>query len=702
MKSLIAKSGSDISFQWITEPSTTDSPEISGLESLFEQFEVVVLADGSVYPSSSESIPMLEDYSNGGIEYKTTITFDGATARVEIPYFPLQNVEPFLQSCIQSTVSIGERLVSEFFDDQQVAVPDVALTDITPSVEELKDQPYEIIHPILQNHVISELMGEVHWFDSYEDCELEIRESFDVGTIKSTALLESPDDARELSKYLNWELQSEMSMGIEKLDNDFQRRDIEEVSDDDILVQMVHTEVLVPWLYKYGEVGVELWNHLQSELFRLPDETTHPIFAPDKQLYHHVTEESDITRVQYVKMVYDLFKILRHEYPIVNADWQQELVTDAYEQLGYPDVDVTDPDIGPTWEAIMYEQEISEIAEVLHEKQNGDDVPINEFDYPIFTYEDITSYDDDAFAYTQTDVPDFVRPNERVLVPSNALNGLSGLGEYNIDVGYQLENYGYIPPFVTMRDEVLPGVSDRDIGVLLPKAVWWNPVLGCFSENTGDPLHINELREIEQICCGDESVNDGQTWVPATWDQLTNSRQIKKFNIGPYPVSDFHGQVTGSISEFYDDDKVIVEPISYWFEKMEEHDVFDEPNVVYFPYNQSIHDKNGWQTGIAISEFPIHHASDQDESPTTDEVIYVRGSVNLANAATQDDVRSWGVRPIWDHVFPDGVERLQRMTSASHAIDIMRQEGDYDPTDKVAITQIPFPVLTRNQIQLSD
>lgn len=695
MKSIIGKSGCEISLSW-----AESIPETIRLD---ESFPIVILSDGSLYPAESDDIPYLTDSSGIGIAFKTSIRFQGSVARITLPHIPLCNIKRLLQQVISSIKTVANQLESAIGGD--VTLAPIELENTQPSLSELREKPYTVVHPILSNDVIiSSPTGKIDWFDSRSNATARMRHSSTDGNVQSTVSASTHDEAQELDSLLKWELESQTSAEINRLENPFHlsKRETTNSTPPSIPDELISTESLSPWMYKYGSVAPTLWEHLSVELLYNPSVDTHPVFAPDEKLYDFVTSTNKLSRIQYVKMCYDLFRLLRFEVPVIESDWYKTAIMESYKSLGHNDIRLDSSRRGPTWESMLLDTELIQIAQELHEKNRHIETEFpNGFTYPVVSYSDLLSYKSTAFSYTQSDTATFIRPDTHICVPDELSRSCPNATQATGDVIFRLNNYGYIPPYVTMRESVLPGTRTQSTGVLLPRAIWGSPKIAVLRNSHTNTAEISDLQAIVEQYSDAGRHTKPQTWSPMTKEQIEDATPIEEISASPFPRNDVNQLLSITIADIRNHTNGRVEPLSYWIDKMEEFDTFQNPQDVYYPYDPTISSEDGWQTGITVSDCPIHHLSEIDESPMTDENMYIRGAINKINTDGYTDEQSWGVRPAWEHVLPAGKSELQQMSTSDEAIKRIEEESNLEPDTDIGLIQFPFPVVMPSQVTRS-
>lgn len=406
------------------------------------------------------------------------------------------------------------------------------------------------------------------------------------------------------------------------------------------------TEELMPFFYKYGVNGVKLWNEIYQDIFVTLNSDKPFILNPTESRKEYVSE-NDITRLQYIDMVYNLMHLLEFNHPETGTSSQKEDIETAYSNLGYGDsvLDYEPQSIIWTSRSPMGGSILNLMSEQKARKGGTTSYFSN--------YERIISnFNDDAFSYNEEDIAEDLR-GEILQVPLSLFGRFSF--QSNISVLARVESDFHVPQ---IREAIVEDIVEDWNGLEpnLPKAVWLNPVGLSVGETTNTTVE-NMYSMSQQL----DSKNNN-SWVPATKKILENAK-IVKTDIPPNYDVDLSRLMADSLDlsrlDLIKDQTTVdiaqldsvLKTIYSTKEDMDED--LDDISVNITSINEENY--SGWYTLLVVSEYPM--AISGCEYDNSNSEYYTSSCVNFVSS---EDQYVRGYKPVWNDLLDvDDINNLE-------------------------------------------
>ena len=454
------------------------------------------------------------------------------------------------------------------------------------------------------------------------------------------------------------------------------------------------TDSLLPWLYVHGVDAVELWNVIRKDVFSTPEHTHHPVLNPSDEAAEYVTDpETSITRVQYVRMMKDLFDTLEYEYPTVYTDEQlSRMETAMEEEFGVVDA-FGDESTGGVWEPLLGD----DLQELSREISESDDVNAATTRH-YGQYDSITDHSNDAFTYEPEDVLEQYPEGTLLSIPIEDVARYSGYDMFpDVDLICRVEDVNFVPRLPV--EEILVEEGSNENGMLLPEAVWLNPVLIQLRED--ETVTVSELNSLARRGYNNDK-KPVQGWFPMTTTALEAATEIEKVpkRIGPQPAE----TVSGLIG-FEEDGTANVQQkktLADFVDNIDDIDGIDELKTFVYPYHNFVTGDRGWTTGVVVSEFPVTHSSDDGSISVPEETSpFVRTSINVKPTEDGDERVVQNPRPLWGEILPDDFDLTDTDEPLEAIRRVIKEETPYNLEDAMEMYQLELPVAVPENVEPS-
>lgn len=474
------------------------------------------------------------------------------------------------------------------------------------------------------------------------------------------------------------EMHSELLDHVEVMTSEI-RDDIINPLDD---IGFPSTEEIIPFFYKHGSKGVDLWNKVYGDIFASVSGDEPFILNPTRERKEYV-ESSQITELEYVEMVKDLMDILEFSNPQTGTPEQEEKIEKAYSNLGY---DSSVLDFEPQQILWMNQNPMgSNILRFMSEQTGQKNSITGYFD----SYDRLISeFNKESFSYDGEELIDSIG-GDIVSVP------LENLGRFSypsdISVLARIESYNYVPQ---VDESVISEFVDEYNGQEpnLPKAIWLNPVGISIKEQTQTSIRniYNLARELDS--------KGKNSWIPATSEILEECRYVEN-RIPPSNDENLQTVVAGSVDET-EFESISAAPTaeSESFDSLVDviNDNKDDLDLDIDEISIRISSVNvdnyaGWYTLAVLSEFPAEVSGQGYERTASGH--YVSSYINFVS---EDDEHIRGYKPVWEDIFDD-VDKI-RSSSTEHIEEVM-EEDNVDPSGEIILVPIQNIVVSESSLE---
>lgn len=445
------------------------------------------------------------------------------------------------------------------------------------------------------------------------------------------------------------------------------------------------TKEILPFFYKHGSKGVELWKEVYGDIFASVSGDKPFILNPTDKRKEYV-EDSQITKLEYVEMVRDLMNILEFSNPKTGTSEQEDKIEEAYSTLGYDDSVL---EFEPQQIVWMNQNPMGSNILRFMSEQTGRSNSITEY---FDSYESLISeFDRGSFSYDGEDVIDSIG-GDIVKIPIENLGRFS----YPSDVSVlaRVESYNYVPQ---VDESIISELVDQYNGQEpnLPKAIWMNPIGLSISQQTKTSIRniYNLARDLDS--------RGKNSWIPATSKILEECRYVENrvppsndkelqnvvassvdeaefqsISAAPTAESESFGSLVDIINNNKDDLDLDIDEISVRIDSV------DVDNYA------------GWYTLAVLSEFPAEVAGQGYERSASGQ--YVSSYINFVS---EENKHVRGYKPVWDDIFDD---LSQIRSSSTDQIKDLMEENDIDPSMKIILVPIQNIVVSDSNLETTE
>lgn len=526
-----------------------------------------------------------------------------------------------------------------------------------------------VTHPILPSQVrVCDEHG-LKFTGTYSDTELERCCDDAVITYET-----DPDDLQpaDMNTRIKQQLRKAVSEHRTQLQNPYDKSGI------------IPTEALIPFLYKHGADGVTVWNALHDHLFAETDAAPHPVLGglPDDTM--DTIEQADISKAEYVEIAYDLFRTLRWGCPLTASAEQTRMLEEQFPELYQ--ITVTNQSvwetITPIWGDVLTNDEIEALSETGTLRTTYRDAYRGGVTY---------QYDENALAETlnqnNTDLG-------YIIIPADVYHNAYGSLDNDTDqfsVVCAVDKTGYVPYI----DEQY--VED-DANLMLPRAVWVTPQFIVLDEDA--EVSLSTLQSASRDIGGKLDTEPITDTVLQAASAVTGNVPT---DLGPQPASTLQ-QVTFDQDDLNDSDTTTT--LGSHVEAIGDVAPAEERHTIVTPYDRAYGaveiDGEEWQTGIAVSQYPIVHGDIQDESVLEQGDYFVDFSLNIHSPDDIDrDSLFYSPKVQWDTILPDDFDAAET-ENPEEVIEEYVQTSEYDFDDKLYLFEIQAPITTINNIKTDE